>query len=123
MIALLAVLAGGAGAAARFLLDGWIRSVLGARYPVGTLLVNASGSLLFGVLAGVTAQAAAAEEWRIVLGAGFLGGYTTFSAAAVEVVQFLRARRFAAAAAHAVGMVALCAALAAVGWGLGASIW
>ncbi|HEY8589237.1 MAG TPA: fluoride efflux transporter CrcB [Naasia sp.] len=118
MIALLAVLAGGVGAGARFLVDGWARQLAGRRYPIGTLLVNATGSLLIGLLAGFAGNVAP-EEWRIILGTGFLGGYTTFSAAAVEVVELLGAHRYAAAAAHAVGMLALCTALAAAGWVVG----
>ncbi|MCU1437845.1 MAG: chromosome condensation protein CrcB [Naasia sp.] len=122
MIGLLAAVAGGLGAAARFLLDGLVQSRTHGRYPLGIFVVNASGSFLLGLLAGLIAASALPDAWRTVVGAGFLGGYTTFSAAAVEVVILLRARRYGAAMVHAAGMLLACTALAACGWGLGGAL-
>ena len=68
-------LAGGAGALARFLIDGGVSSRLGREFPFGTLAVNLSGSFALGVLAGATLHGDASR----IAATGFLGGYTTFS--------------------------------------------
>ncbi|WP_210480701.1 CrcB family protein [Naasia sp. SYSU D00948] len=107
--------AGALGAVGRFVLDTALRALLPVRYPIGTLVVNVSGSLLLGLLAGLAAGGAVPESWRDVAGAGFLGGFTTFSTAAVEAVRLAHLRRFPAAALASVGMLLLCAAAAAAG--------
>jgi len=66
---------GGVGALARFVLDGWVSSVTGRRFPWGTLAVNLSGAFCLGVLTGV----AVGEDAGRLLGTGFLGAFTTFS--------------------------------------------
>ena len=121
MLTLLGVaLAGGLGAVVRLVLDGVVRERVRG-YPLGTLLVNLTGCLLLGLVTGLAAAALLPPPVQRLVGTGFLGGYTTFSAAAVEVVELLGAHRYAAAAAHAVGMLALCTALAAAGWVVGTS--
>ena len=58
----------------------------------------------------------AAPGWaQLIIGTGFLGGYTTFSAAAVEVVRRLEERRWSAAVISALGMPAAAAVAAALG--------
>ena len=109
-------LAGGAGAAVRLVLDGLIRARVGARLPWGTLTINVSGSLLLGLLTGLAHPGGLPEGWEVVLGTGFLGGYTTFSTAAYETVRLAEQRRWGAAAAHGVGQVVLATALAALGY-------
>ncbi len=60
-------------------------------FPLGTLVVNASGCLVAGVLAGALAgQAAMREEYRLLLFVGLLGGYTTFSAFGRETVELMQ---------------------------------
>ena len=73
-------LIGGAGAVGRFVLDGAVARRAGRDFPYGTLAVNISGSLLLGVLVG----AALGDDATRLLGAGLLGGYTTFSTWAFE---------------------------------------
>jgi fluoride exporter len=72
--------AGGVGAAARFLLDGAIAERVGRDFPYGTYVVNVSGSLLLGVLAG---GALHGDPYRLA-GVGAVGGYTTFSTWVLE---------------------------------------
>jgi CrcB protein len=72
--------AGGAGALARFLLDGAVSARTGAEFPFGTLAVNLSGALVLGVLVGATIDA---DGYRLA-GTGFVGAYTTFSTWAFE---------------------------------------
>lgn len=85
-----AVAVGGAlGAVARYGLDlAWSPSAAGVSWTV--LAINVTGSLLIGVLVEAVAHRTPWNPWaRPFLGAGFLGGYTTFSAYAMDVVTAL----------------------------------
>jgi len=119
LLALLA-LAGGLGAVARFLLDTVVRSRVGTAFPAGTALINLTGSLLLGLVVGLAGSGALPDALRLVVGTGFLGGYTTFSAASVETEALVVARRPAAAIANGLVVPVACVALAAAGLALGA---
>jgi CrcB protein len=106
--------AGGAGAAARLVVDGLVKDAVGARLPWGTAAINLAGSFLLGLLTGVVAQGAPAALLA-VLGTGLLGGFTTFSTASVETVRLLQQRRSAAAVGYAAGVLVLAVALAWAG--------
>ena len=84
------------GAAGRFLLSGWI----GARveqFPTGTLAVNVIGSLAIGFLAGALAgRVVTGAAIRLLVMAGFLGAFTTFSAFSYESIQLWQAGRWPA---------------------------
>lgn len=121
LFALLA-LAGGAGAAARFILDGVIRSRLKTAFPWATTVINVTGSLALGVLTGLTAVQLLPEQLGVVLGAGFLGGYTTFSTASYETVQLIRQGRYGASLLSGLLMLVLCVAAASLGLWLGSSV-
>lgn len=112
-------LAGGIGAATRLLLDGLVKGRVGGAYPWGTTVINVTGSLLLGLVTGLALAGLAPEPWRLVLGTGFLGGYTTFSTASLETVRLLADGRRLASAANAFGMLALSVAAAAAGLWLG----
>ncbi|GAB3913225.1 putative fluoride ion transporter CrcB 2 [Microlunatus endophyticus] len=112
--------AGGIGAAARFAIDGLVRARLAPRFPVGTMIINLSGSLLLGLLAGLV-TAGLPTEAQILAGTGFLGGYTTFSSASVETIRLIQERRAAAVIANGIGMVVLATALAFAGMIIGRS--
>lgn len=109
-------LAGGVGAASRLLVDGIIRAKSKVRFPVGTAVINIGGSLLLGLLAGLVLHHVVGPNWQLVLGTGFLGGYTTFSTASFETVRLAQQRRWDAALSNGVGL--LCIAVAAAGLGL-----
>jgi CrcB protein len=115
----LVAVAGGAGAVVRFLLDTAVRSRVGTAFPAGTALINLTGSLLLGVVVGLADAHALPEVLRAVAGTGFLGGYTTFSAASVETVALVAARRPLPAIANALVVPVACVALAAAGLALG----
>ncbi len=116
--------AGGLGAAARFVLDGVVRARTGSRttFPVGTFLINASGSLLLGLVVGLTTAQLLPETLHAIIGAGFLGGYTTFSTASFETVRLLQERRLGAAALNGLGMLVVCVVLATAGLILGSAL-
>ena len=115
LAASLSVAAGGAaGAWLRFSAGG----VIGAHsFPFATLTVNVLGSLAMGLLAGWLARHAdGGEQWRLLLGVGVLGGFTTFSAFSLDVLLLVERKALLAAGAYAAGSV-LCS-LAAVFAGL-----
>ena len=111
--------AGGVGAATRFVVDGLVKDRLGSAYPWGTTVINVSGSFALGLLTGLALQAVVAPEWKAVLGTGLLGGYTTFSTASVETVRLLAAGRRGAAVANGLGMLVACVVVASLGLWLG----
>jgi CrcB protein len=78
---LLVGLGGFVGANARFVMARWVGSWVEGRFPLGTFLINVSGSFLLGLLGAVLAQKALpnADGLRLALGVGFLGAFTTFS--------------------------------------------
>lgn len=115
-------LAGGAGAALRFVVDGILRTKVPAGYPWPTTIINISGSLLLGFLTGIAADSLVPAGMSVVLGAGFLGGYTTFSTASYETVQLVRDRRYAAALGNGLGLAVAAVAVAWLGLWLGFSL-
>ncbi|MFD1714432.1 fluoride efflux transporter CrcB [Amnibacterium flavum] len=111
--------AGGVGAAFRLFLDGVIRGRTRPGFPLGTVVINISGSLAIGLVAGLVAGGVLPTEVSLVVATGFLGGYTTFSTASYETVRLVQARRLGAAALNAVGTVVVSTAAAAAGIAVG----
>ncbi|MGN6762048.1 MAG: fluoride efflux transporter CrcB [Leifsonia sp.] len=116
LLVLAVAAAGGVGAVARLVLDGFLRARVRIAYPLGTTVINVTGSFLLGLVTGLALAHGLPAEWRAVLGTGFLGGYTTFSTASYETVRLAQQRRYRAAFVNGVGMLVL--ALAAAGLGL-----
>jgi len=116
---LLIAVAGGGGAVARFVLDALVPARRRGRYPVGTTVINLSGSVLLGLLTGLMIGRLLPQSWELVLGTGFLGGYTTFSTASFETVSLLGRRQRWAALANGFGLLVASVILAALGLWLG----
>ncbi|AYG03645.1 fluoride efflux transporter CrcB [Gryllotalpicola protaetiae] len=119
IVALLVAVAGGVGAVSRFVLDGVIRSRVASLVPAGTFVINVSGSLLLGFVTGLVLVGAEPTDFRVVLGTGFLGGYTTFSTAMIETVRLLQQRRWVAAGVNGIAMLLLGLGAAVLGVFLG----
>ncbi|MCQ9163948.1 fluoride efflux transporter CrcB [Arthrobacter sp. STN4] len=115
MTVLLLALAGGVGAGLRFMIDGLIRARARTALPVGTMLINTTGSLLLGILTGLVAGHYTDTAVGLVLGTGLLGGYTTFSTASFETVRLVQARRTGLAIINAAGTMLACVLAAAAG--------
>ncbi len=115
-------LAGGIGAVARFVLDGAVRGRTAAAFPAGTVLINLTGSLALGLLAGLATAHAVPDDLRVVVGTGFLGGYTTFSTASVETIRLLQTRRAGLAALNAVAVLVAAVLLATLGLAVGEAL-
>jgi CrcB protein len=79
-------LGGFIGANARFVVARLVGAMFETRFPLGTFVINISGSFLLGVLGTIVTQKVLpnSESTRLALGVGFLGAYTTFSTFAFE---------------------------------------
>lgn len=116
-------LGGGLGSALRFALDGTVkaraaRTALGW-FPVGTMLINVTGSLVLGVVTGLGEAGTLGLPVVAVLGTGMMGGYTTFSTASVETVQLFRSGKPGPAVLNGLGMLVVSVGAAALGLYLG----
>ncbi len=107
LVFVLAALAGGLGAAVRYLVDLGIAKLAGTRFPWGVFAINLTGSFALGIVAGMLPGVA------IIVGTGFLGGYTTFSTAMLDTVALWRDGERRASAFNAAGMLVLGLAAAA----------
>ena len=85
----LAVAVGGAaGAVGRFLVYRVSAAHLGAAFPYGTLIVNVVGSLILGIVAGLSAsRMGLPPAIQLAAGVGFCGAFTTFSTFAVDTLN------------------------------------
>ncbi len=103
-------------------LGAWLRYAVGrliapSAFPWATLLVNAAGCFATGLLVGWLArQGADSDGWRLLLGVGLLGGFTTFSAFSLEVVGLIQ--RGAVAQATGYAMVSVLAGVGGLLLGL-----
>jgi CrcB protein len=88
----LVVLAGaGLGGLARYVAGTWVMAKYGGRFPLGTFVINVTGSFLIGVLMTLlTERLNPHPNWRLFLVVGVLGGYTTFSSFEYEAYQAVR---------------------------------
>jgi CrcB protein len=104
MTALLIALGAGVGAPLRFLAGHY----LDGRYPLGTFLVNIAGSFLLGLFSGMSLSG----DQAALVGTGFCGAFTTYSALAVKSVEL---GRFVGTV-YAVGTVLAALAAACAGY-------
>lgn len=108
MITVLVALGGGAGAATRFIVDGVVARHNRLSMPLGTFVINVTGSFLLGILTGLVLAHPGLSELKMVLGTGFAGGYTTFSTASVEAARLVMrdgVLESQATVVHALGML------------------
>ncbi len=75
------------GANLRHIISNWNGLEVGAGVPWGTLAANVSGSFLLGLFLGLAQRFHLSQRWRLLIGTGLLGGYTTYSMFTHEVVQ------------------------------------
>ena len=105
---LLVFLGGGLGAALRHGMNIAAARLLGTAFPYGTLIINVSGSLVMGLIAGYFAfKGGASQHWRLFLTTGVLGGYTTFSAFSLDAALLWERHEMALAALYVGGSVVL----------------
>jgi CrcB protein len=112
------VVAGAVGAPLRYLVDGAIADRVEGRFPWGTFVVNVTGSLLLGFLAGLSLYHAFPATPKVVLGTGFCGAYTTFSTFSFETIRLLEEGAVATALRYVAGTAVVCATAAGAGLSL-----
>jgi CrcB protein len=115
---LIVAIGGAVGAAARYVVGGWVATRAGDGFPWGTMVVNISGAFLIGlVLALSLDRAMIGADARLFLTTGILGGYTTFSTLSFETVALMEKGSWTLATANmlgsaAAGVIAVVAGLA-----------
>jgi CrcB protein len=96
------------GGVSRYYLAGLIQQRSGADFPVGTLVINVTGSFVLGFVIRYALQSDAfSPEMRALLTTGFCGGYTTFSAFSYETMAMLNDGKYGRATAYVGTSVAL----------------
>ena len=121
-LALLVAAAGGVGAVLRALLIHHIGLRRADPLPVGTLIVNASGSLVLGLLTGLALYHGFGGTYVAVAGVGLCGGYTTWSTASWETIHLLHTGHRAEAVVYTIGSLVVCIACASAAIGFMALI-
>jgi CrcB protein len=105
---LIVFLGGGLGAMLRHGMN-----LLGARlfpglgFPIATMTVNITGSIVMGVLVAAFALKGGTQHWRLFLTTGILGGYTTFSSFSLDVALLYERGDLVSAALYILGSVVL----------------
>ena len=110
---LLLVAAGGAvGSVARYMVGVGAMRVMGPGWPHGTFTVNILGGFLMGCLVSWLAHrgAASGENWRLLLGVGVMGGFTTFSSFSLETALMIQKRDYLQALSYSAASVLLSVA-------------
>lgn len=87
-------------------------------FPWATFIINVTGSLLIGLLAGLLNRHLWPGSWRLFLGVGILGGYTTFSTFSLESLQLMEQGRSLMAGLYVAGSVAFGIAGCWIAWSL-----
>jgi fluoride exporter len=106
---------GSLGALGRWLIENMVSSRLAVAFPIGTLVVNTTGSLALGLITGLTLSGNA----LVLAGAGAIGSYTTFSTWILETHHLGEDRRLQAAMLNIGVNLALGIGAVALGRALG----
>ncbi|MDZ4365553.1 MAG: fluoride efflux transporter CrcB [Afipia sp.] len=105
---LLVFVGGGLGASLRHAVNVGCARAWGINFPYGTFLINITGSLVMGLIAGYLAfKGEASQPWRLFIMTGILGGYTTFSAFSLDAVTLYERGEIGMALFYVVGSVVL----------------
>jgi CrcB protein len=113
---LLVCLAGAAGTGARYLVVTGLQRALGSAFPYGTLTVNLAGSFLLGLVMELgLSHAVIGPDARVILAAGVMGGFTTYSSFNYETLAALQRGAFALAGGYVAGTLLGCLAAGALG--------
>jgi CrcB protein len=108
---LLVFVGGGLGATLRHAVNVLCARLFGTAFPYGTFIINITGSLVMGLIAGYLAfKGDAAQPWRLFIMTGILGGYTTFSAFSLDSMLLYERGEFGLAAFYVIGSVVIAIA-------------
>jgi CrcB protein len=91
------------GSVARYLSVVYISKLIPSQFPFGTFAVNIVGCLIIGVIYGLSLRYLwLTPEWRLFLATGFCGGFTTFSAFALENMQLIQQSNYGTFALYSI---------------------
>lgn len=108
------------GGMLRYLLGGWIQRAAGHGFPLGTLVINVSGSLALGLLLRWASHPPTLNpDLRAFLTVGLCGGFTTFSTFSAESITLMQDGQWGKAMTYVLLSVTLSLAATAAGFGLG----
>jgi fluoride exporter len=114
---------GAAGAVSRYALDGWVSDLTHGQFPWGTFVVNLLGAFALGLVVALTTERLLPHpNWRVALGIGYLGSFTTFSTYTYESVKLAEDGALTLALLNSAGMLALGLLAAAAGLALGRTL-
>ncbi|QOX65256.1 fluoride efflux transporter CrcB [Anoxybacterium hadale] len=114
---LMVLVGGSCGAVCRFALSSIIKRLLSTEFPIATLLINAIGSFFIGLLM----SAHPGDFHQLLLGTGFMGGFTTFSTFQYENISLLQKKSYLILSSYIISSFVLCILLALLGLHLGGS--
>ena len=104
------------GSVGRFLLVSLSVQLLPSTFPVGTFLVNLVGSFVMGAAVGFAERNSWFDSsWRVLITAGFCGGFTTFSAFAFENIELILNKSYGTFALYSLATFAICLLAALAG--------
>ena len=118
MLTFAVALAAGLGAVARYVVDAVVQHRARGDFPLGTLVVNISGSFALGLATGLALHHGLGATPTLIIGAGFAGGYTTLSTWAWETLALAESGDVLEASANILGSFIAGLAAAAAGLGL-----
>jgi CrcB protein len=118
----LVAVAGAAGAPLRYVVDTLVSERVSGVFPLGTLVVNVSGSLVLGVITGLAIYHGFTGAPRVVLGTGLVGAYTTYSTFTFETISLLEQGEGWSALRNILWSVVAAGAAAAAGIALAATV-
>ena len=108
MLYLIVFIGAGIGGALRHGVNVGAARLFGYGFPLGTLIVNVTGSFAMGLLAGYFAyRTGLSQHMKLFLTTGILGGFTTFSAFSLDTALLVERHAYGQAAAYVVGSVLL----------------
>jgi len=105
---LLVFVGGGLGASLRHTINVACARCMGTSFPYGTFIINITGSIAMGLIAGYLAfKGEASQPWRLFVMTGILGGYTTFSAFSLDAALLYERGELGLALFYVLGSVVL----------------
>jgi len=114
---------GALGAVSRYAIDGWVSNAARGQFPWGTLVINVAGSFVLGIVVELTTSRLLAHpNWRVALGIGFLGAFTTFSTFTYETVRLAEDSAYALALLNVAAMTTFGLVAAVAGLLLGRAL-
>jgi fluoride exporter len=120
-MALLVALGSALGGMARFFVSGVVGRRFGETFPWGTMVVNVSGALLLGLVAGAVGEQGDTAFWAFIA-IGCLGSYTTVSSFSLQTLALAREGDWRRAAGNVVLSLVLCLGAVTLGF-LAGSLW